>query len=74
MTSMCRLTPSARQVSARRLSDTAVTPSDRSIEKATVSAYEWSLPTRVMSVPWSVVTTFGTRASFAVVSRICRAR
>ena len=49
-------------MSARRLSDTAVTPSDCSIENATVSEYEGSLPTSVMSVPCSVVTTCGARA------------
>ena len=37
---MSRSTSSARYVSALRLSDTAVTPSDWSIEKATVSEYD----------------------------------
>ena len=74
MTRMSRFTPSARYVSFRRLSDTAVTPSDCSIENATVSEYERSLPTSVMSVPCSVVTTRGTRPPPAEVSRICRAR
>ena len=60
MTSMSRRTPSSRQVAARRLSDTAVTPSDCSIENATISEYDGSLPTSVMSVPCSVVTTRGT--------------
>ena len=39
--------------------DTAVTRSDCSIEKATISEYDGSLPTSVMSVPCSVVTTRG---------------
>jgi hypothetical protein len=61
-------------VSSRRLFDTAVTPSERSIEKATVSEYERSLPTRVMSVPWRVVITRGTRVGFPELTRICLAR
>ena len=60
MTSMSRRTPSSRRVAARRLSDTAVTPSDFSIEYATISENDGSLPTSVMSVPCSVVTTRGT--------------
>src|SRR5438132_1528449 len=55
MTSMPRCTPSAETVSSRRLRDTVVTPSDCSMENATTRRYEWSLPIRVMSVPWSVV-------------------
>ena len=52
---------SSRRVASRRLCDTAVTPSDRSIENATISEYDGSLPTSVMSVPCSVVTTRGAR-------------
>ena len=48
-------------MSAFRLWDTAVTPCDRSIENATTRAYDGSLPTRVMSVPCSVVTVRGAR-------------
>ena len=48
-------------VSALRLCDTAVTPSDCSIEKATTRACDGSLPTSVMSVPCSVVTVRGAR-------------
>ena len=55
-------TPSSRYVSALRLSETAVTPSDCSMQNATVSEYERSLPSSVMSVPCSVVITFGTHA------------
>ena len=40
MTAIGLRTASVRYVSWRRLSDTAVTPSDSSIENATVSAYE----------------------------------
>ena len=43
-----------------RLSDTAVTPSDCWMQNATVSEYDRSLPSRVMSVPCSVVITRGT--------------
>ncbi len=59
MTSMSRVTHSSRRVLSLRLCDTAVTPSDRSIENATISEYDGSLPTSVMSVPCSVVTTRG---------------
>ena len=52
---MSRCMPRPAIVSALRLSDTAVTPSDRSIENATTRAYDGSLPTSVMSVPCSVV-------------------
>ena len=37
-----------------------MTPSDCSIENATISEYDGSLPTSVISVPCSVVTTRGT--------------
>ena len=60
-------------MSARRLSDTAVTPSDWSMQNAAVSEYELSLPIRVTSVPCRVVMTRGTRAP-AVFARIWRAR
>ena len=56
-------------MSRRRLSDTAVTPSDWSIENATVSEYDGSLPSSVMSVPCSVVMTFGTLRIRAAVCR-----
>ena len=59
-------------MSAFRLSETAVTPSDWLIENATVSEYNESLPSSVMSVPCSVVTMRGTGPPFAM--RICRAR
>ncbi len=59
MTWISRCTPSSDTVDARRLADTAVTASDRSIENATISEYDGSLPTRVMSVPCSVVITRG---------------
>ena len=49
--------------------DGAVTPSDCSIEKRVIGRYDGSLPTSVMSVPCSVVTTRGARAP-----RICCAR
>ena len=58
---------------ALRLSDTAVTPSDCSIENATISEYERSAPSSVMSVPCSVVMTCGTDPPF-VAARIWRAR
>jgi hypothetical protein len=48
-----------RTVSRARLSDTAVTPCDCSIENATTDEYDGSLPTSVMSVPCSVVTFAG---------------
>ena len=51
--------PSAAIVSAFRLRETAVTPCERSMEKATTRAYDGSLPTSVMSVPCSVVTVRG---------------
>ena len=54
----CRM-PNAEIVSDFRLFDTAVTTSDRSIENATMPAYDGSLPTRVMSVPCNVVTVLG---------------
>ena len=57
MTSISRVTHSSVCVAAARLCDTAVTPSDRSIEYATISEYDGSLPTSVMSVPCRVVTT-----------------
>ena len=60
MTLMSAVTASSRQVSALRLSDTAVTPSDCSMQNATVSEYDRSLPSSVMSVPCSVVMTDGT--------------
>jgi hypothetical protein len=55
MTRMSRRMPSVLMVSAFRLCDTAVTPCDCSIENATTSWYDGSLPTSVMSVPCSVV-------------------
>ena len=61
MTLMSVFTASSRQVSAFRLFDTAVTPSDCSMQNATVSEYDRSLPSSVMSVPCSVVMTAGTR-------------
>ena len=61
MTLMSRVTPSSLRVEAARLRDTAVTASDRSIENATISEKDGSLPTSVMSVPCSVVTTRGGR-------------
>ena len=73
MTRMSQVTPSSRRVSALRLSDTAVTPSDCSMQKATVSEYDGSPPSSVMSVPCSVVMTFGGIRSNDDV-RICRAR
>ena len=59
-------------MSPRRLSETAVTPSDRSIEKATVSEYDGSLPTSVMSVPCSVVMTCGTHVGGGVQQDLLR--
>ena len=59
MTAMSRVTCSSAYVESRRLFDTAVTPSDCSIENATICEYDGSLPISVMSVPCSVVTTFG---------------
>ena len=59
ITRMSRAMPSSRWVSAFRLSDTAVTPSDCSMQNATVSEYDGSLPSSVMSVPCSVVITLG---------------
>ena len=56
-----------------RLSETAVTPSDWSMQKPIVSAYDGSLPTSVMSVPCSVVTTRGTR-EWPVPTSTCLAR
>ena len=56
---MSRAMPSWRCVSAFRLSDTAVTPSDCSMQNATASEYDGSLPSSVMSVPCSVVITLG---------------
>ena len=68
MTAIGCFTPSSAYVEARRLFDTAVTASDCSIEKATMREYDGSLPTSVMSVPCSVVTTFGPSPSAL---RIC---
>ena len=48
---------------ALRLSETAVTPCDCSIENATTRLYDGSLPTSVMSVPCSVVTVRDARAA-----------
>ena len=39
------------------------------MENATVSEYDGSLPSSVMSVPWSVVMTFGTRDAGSMVRR-----
>ena len=72
MTSMSPRTPSCRIVASARLFETAVTPSDCSIEKATISEYDGSLPTSVMSVPCSVVTTLSARPAPA--TRTCGAR
>src|SRR3954469_22402962 len=73
ITLILAVTASSRHVSALRLSDTAVTPSDCSMQNATVSEYERSLPSSVISVPCSVVMTDGTR-QWPVAERICRAR
>ncbi len=73
MTRMSLGVASSRSVSAFKLSETAVTPSDCSIEKAIVSEYDRSLPSSVMSVPCSVVMTDGTRVE-CVEARIWRAR
>jgi hypothetical protein len=59
MTSMLRWTPTSATVSRRRLSDTAVTACERSIEKPTTHEYDASAPISVMSVPCSVVTIRG---------------
>ena len=61
ITWMSRRIPSVLIVSCLRLCDTAVTPADCSIENATTRLYDGSLPTSVMSVPWSVVTVRGAR-------------
>ena len=42
-----------------KLSETAVTPSDCSMQNATASEYDGSLPSSVMSVPCKVVITLG---------------
>ena len=52
-----------------RNSETAVTPSERSMPKRVISKNERSWPTSVMSVPWRVVTSRG-----ACVPSICWAR
>jgi hypothetical protein len=70
---MLRLTFNSVRVDRRRLSETAVAPSARSIENATISEYDGSLPTTVMSVPCIVVTTFGTGLC-PLASRTCLAR
>ena len=57
ITRMSRVIAELAEVSAFRLSDTAVTPSDCSMQNATVSEYDRSLPSSVMSVPCSVVMT-----------------
>ena len=62
ITRIACLMPNVLMVSASRLCDTAVTPWDCSIEKPTTRAYDGSLPTSVMSVPWSVVTVRGAGA------------
>ena len=69
---MSRVTPTAEMVSARRLCETAVTPSDCSMENATTRRYDGSLPISVMSVPCSVVTVRGVRPGET--SSMCRAR
>ncbi len=46
----------SRTVSARRYSETAVSPSDSRIEKRVIAWKDGCSPTRVMSVPCSVVT------------------
>ena len=58
-------------VTSRRYRDTAVTASLCSMPQRVIGRYERSCPTIVMSVPWSVVTTFR-RDPFP--SRISRAR
>ena len=70
---MSQICPSSRCVVALRLSDTAVTPSDCWIENLMISEYERSAPSSVMSVPCSVVMTFGTDPPFEA-ARIWRAR
>ena len=62
-----------RYVSSRRLFETAVTPSDWSMQKAAVSEYDGSLPINVTSVPCSVVMMRGTLTR-PEAARICRAR
>ena len=58
----------AAYVDCLRLSDTAVTRSDCSIENATISENDGSLPTSVISVPCSVVTTRGALRSCVDIS------
>ena len=53
---MARPDPKLRSVRVFRKSLTAVTRSLRRIEKRVISKYDGSWPTRVMSVPCSVVT------------------
>ena len=56
MTSMRQpVHPNADSVSVRRNCETAVSPSDFSIENFVIGWKEGSCPTIVMSVPWSVV-------------------
>ena len=73
MTSIARVIPSVSNVKSRRLAETAVTPSDCWIENATICEYEESFPTSVMSVPCSVVTTFGALPP-SVCASTCRER
>ena len=62
-------TPKTRTVSSRRKVETAVTASLCSIMKRVMGKNEGSCPTRVMSVPCRVVTTFSRSGP-----TICRAR
>ena len=61
MTSIGFLISNSSTVIRRRNSETAVTPSDCSMPKRVISKNERSWPTSVMSVPCSVVISFGAR-------------
>jgi hypothetical protein len=59
-------TPNRRSVSSRRYSETAVMPWEWLMENRVSSRKVRSCPTRVMSVPCSVVITGRSKASFSI--------
>ena len=65
--------PNTRLVSARSAYDTAVTASERSMQKAVTGRKLSLLPTRVMSVPCSVVTTLRSSSGAICLARIAAA-
>ena len=74
ITSMRQLMqPNAARVSVRRNCETAVSPSDFSIENLVIAWNDGSCPTMVMSVPWSVVSTLMSGRELRSISRAIHA-